>query len=223
MATVEFREVSLSRAGRPVLDRADWRLEAGELQVISGATGAGKSTLLAVAGLSLAPEGGEVALFAAPRPGPAEAPAARRRIGMAEQRPRFLEHLSVLENVAMPLRLAGVGPEARRAQAAELLDWLGLGERARHLPGALSGGERRRSALARAVIASPELILADEPSADLDREGCARALEMLAALASHGTAVAVASRDAELIRLARHHSDTTVLRLEGGRIARGEA
>lgn len=225
MNAVEIGGVRVRRGGREVLYGADWTLAPGDLHVITGATGCGKSTLLALVDLSLAPDAGELRLFGDPAPDPASAGAValRRRIGRAEQRPRFLDHLDLVENVALPLRLAGRDPAPRAAQARELLDWLGLAERAGDPPAALSEGERRRAALARAVIAGPELILADEPSEPLDRAGAARALEMLAALAQHGAAVAVATRDAELIRLARHHAEARLWRLEEGRLSPGAA
>ncbi|MDF2233493.1 ATP-binding cassette domain-containing protein [Albimonas sp. CAU 1670] len=225
MTALEIGGIRVARGGRAVLDGADWSVAPGELHVVTGATGAGKSTLLALAALSLAPQAGDLSLFGAPAPAPdaPEAPALRRRIGAAEQRPRFLEHLALGENVSLPLRLTGRDPRDRAAQARELLDWLGLGDRAGDPPAALSEGERRRAALARAVIAGPELILADEPSEAQDRPGVARALEMLAALAEHGAAVVIATRDAELVRLARHHVEARLWRLEDGRLAPGAA
>ena len=225
MAALEIGGIRMARGGRAVLDGADWTLAPGELHVITGPTGAGKSTLLALAALSLAPQGGELRLFGAPAPAPdaPEAAALRRRIGVAEQRPGFLDHLTLEENVALPLRLAGRDPADRSTQARELLDWLGLADRAGDPPAALSEGERRRAALARAVIAGPELILADEPSQAQDRAGVARALEMLAALAEHGAAVALATRDTELVRLARHHVEARLWRLEEGRLSPGVA
>lgn len=225
MTLLELSGASLERGGRTVLAGADWRLAAGELHVVTGASGSGKSALLLLAGLALGPDAGEVSLFGAPAPAPraSEAEALRARIGQAAQTPAFLEHLSLGENVALPLRLAGLAPEARRTQAAELLDWLGLTGRAADLPAALSASERRRAALARAVIASPELILADEPSAELDRGGAAQALEMLAALAEHGAGVAVATSDPELVRLARHQGGAKLWRIDEGRLERGAA
>jgi len=147
----------------------------------------------------------------------------RRRIGWAPQVPRFLDHMSLIENVAAPLRLLGRAPALRRRQAAELLDWVGLGARADDPPGALSAGERRRAGLARAVIVGPELIVADEPAGDLDAEAAERALEMLAALAAHGAAVLAATQSAELVRLARHRAEARVLTLGGGRLRGGAA
>ncbi|MGM0586010.1 MAG: ATP-binding cassette domain-containing protein, partial [Pseudomonadota bacterium] len=223
MPAVEFVQIGLRRGARAALEGIDWRLEPGELHLIAGPAGAGKSSLLAAAGLALRPAAGEARVLGRALPcGEAEAESLRRRIGRAEQTPRFLEHLSVIENVALPLRLDGRAPEARAAQARELLDWLGLADRAQAAPGALSGAERRRAALARAVIAGPELILADEPSAELDRAGAAQVLEMLAALADHGAAVAMASRDPELIGLARRQAGARLLTLEAGRL-RAEA
>lgn len=222
MPALACDRIGLRRGARPVLSGLDWRLEPGDLHLIGGGAGAGKSSLLAVAGLELAPQAGALTLLDAAAPETeAEAAALRRRIGRAEQTPVFLDHLSLRENVALPLRLAGRPPADRRAQADELLDWLGLGDRAGDPPSALSGGERRRAALARAVIAGPELILADEPAADLDRAAAAQALEMLAALADHGAAVAIATRDPELLRLGRRHAGAQVLHLEDGRLEAG--
>ncbi|MEE3099029.1 MAG: ATP-binding cassette domain-containing protein, partial [Pseudomonadota bacterium] len=157
MTAVDCIGLALSRAGRPALAGVDWRVSPGEMQIVAGPTGAGKSALLAVAGLAARQSAGELRLFGAPVPPPVRAEAEtraalRRRIGRAEARPAFLDHLSLAENVALPLRLAGRGPADRAAQAAELLDWLGLGPRASDPPSTLSDGERRRAGLARAVI-----------------------------------------------------------------------
>jgi cell division transport system ATP-binding protein len=224
MPAVAFDDIGLRLGAREVLAGVDWRVEASELHLITGTAGAGKSALLALAGLALPHRAGEAHVLGAALPcDEAAAVALRRRIGRAEQAPRFVEGMSLRENVELPLRLQGQAPAVRRRQADELLAWLGLEARADAAPAALSGGERRRAALARAVIAGPELILADEPSAELDRAGAAQVLEMLGALAGHGAAVAVATRDAELIRLAGAREDLRPWRLEGGRLRRGAA
>lgn len=218
-----FVGVRLARGGRVLVEDADWRLPPGAFHLLTGSTGAGKSAFIAAAALRLRPEAGRVHLFGAPPdPGPEARAALRGRLGWAGQTPEFLAHMTLLDNVALPLRLGGLGPETRARQARELLDWIGLGPRAGDPPARLSAGERRLAGLARAVVAAPELILADEPAADLDAETAARALEMLAALAAHGTAVLAATQSEAFVRLARHRADARVLRLEDRRLRGAE-
>ncbi|MEM6744513.1 MAG: ATP-binding cassette domain-containing protein [Pseudomonadota bacterium] len=189
-------------APAPGAASADWTLARGEAGLSLGPPGAGKTLLLEVCALLRRPASGRVQVLGEDPAGlsPADRAALRRRIGWAPQTPAFLEHLSLIENLAAPLRLAGVGPKDRAAQAAEVLDWLGLAHRADAPPARLSLGERRRAALARAVIAGPELVLADEPFAGLDETGAALAGQMLRTLAEHGAAVVVASADPSAAR-----------------------
>lgn len=154
-----------SGVGTPVLRGVDLELAAGERAVLVGPSGAGKTTLLrAIAGLE-EPDQGEVRLAGIAQ---TSVPADRRRIGMVFQEPRLLPHLSVCDNVALPLRAAGIGRRERRQTACERLDEVGMvAFSERRIPG-LSGGEQQRIALARALCGNPRALLLDEPLAALD-------------------------------------------------------
>lgn len=135
----------------------------------------------------------------------------RRRIGVVHQDCRFLDHLTVRDNIALPLEVAGRPPE--EGNLAELLNWVGLMDRAGAFPPELSGGERQRAALARAVIMSPEVILADEPTGNVDWEMSQRLLALLMELNKMGKTVLVATHDLNLIRTAKAEISARVLRI----------
>jgi cell division transport system ATP-binding protein len=138
----------------------------------------------------------------------------RRRIGVVLQDKRLLEHLNAFDNVALPLRLAGRKPADYAADVAELLAWVGLGERMEAYPQALSGGEQQRLAIARAVVNRPEILLADEPTGDVDHEMALRILRLFVELNRLGTTVLIASHDESLVS----GSGRAILHLEGGRL-----
>jgi cell division transport system ATP-binding protein len=140
----------------------------------------------------------------------------RRRIGVVHQDCQFLDHLPVIENIALPLTVTGQTMEDQQANVADLLAWVGLGERAEALPPELSGGERQRAALARALILSPDVILADEPTGNVDWEMSQRLLHLLIALNGMGKTVMIATHDLMLIRAAKAQVQARVLRLSGG-------
>ena len=191
-------------------------LPAGSFHFLTGASGAGKSTLLKLLTLVEQPTVGSLHLFgedatAAPR---RALPAFRRRMGVVFQDFRLLNHLSVFDNVALPLRLTGGKQADYAANVEEMLDWVGLGERMDDRPPSLSGGEQQRLAIARAVVTRPELILADEPTGSIDKAMGERLLKLFQSLNRLGTTVLIASHDEALAR----RSGATVLRLEGGRL-----
>lgn len=191
-------------------------LPAGSFHFLTGASGAGKSTLLKLLTLVEQPTVGSLHLFgedatAAPR---RALPAFRRRMGVVFQDFRLLNHLSVFDNVALPLRLTGGKQADYAANVEEMLDWVGLGERMDDRPPSLSGGEQQRLAIARAVVTRPELILADEPTGSVDKAMGERLLKLFQSLNRLGTTVLIASHDEALAR----RSGATVLRLEGGRL-----
>lgn len=196
-------------------------LPAGSFHFLTGASGAGKSTLLKLLTLAEQPTVGSLHLFgedatAAPRHA---LPAFRRRMGVVFQDFRLLNHLSVFDNVALPLRLTGRKQADYAANVEEMLDWVGLGERMDDRPPSLSGGEQQRLAIARAVVTRPELILADEPTGSVDKAMGERLLKLFQSLNRLGTTVLIASHDEALAR----RSGATVLRLEGGRLTGGAA
>ena len=140
----------------------------------------------------------------------------RRRIGVVHQDCQFLDHLPLEENVALPLTVAGRAADA--TELKELLSWVGLSGQVRSLPPSLSGGERQRAALARAVIMSSEMLLADEPTGNLDWEMSLRLLTLLVELNRMGTAILVATHDLNLIRAAKAQVAARVLRIKGGQV-----
>ena len=142
---------------------------------------------------------------------------ARRRIGVVHQDCQFLDHLPMAENVALPLTVSGRQDEADEYMS-DLLAWVGLSDQAGQLPPQLSGGERQRAALARAVIMSPEVVIADEPTGNIDWEMSQRLLTLLVELNKMGKAVLVATHDLNLIRAAKTQVSARVLRLRGGQL-----
>ena len=214
--------VGFGYAGGPdVLRDVNLILPAGSFHFLTGPSGAGKSTLLKLLTLEARPATGSVELFgedAGSSPRSALA-GFRRRMGLVFQDLRLLDHLTAFDNVALPLRLAGGKRDAYAADVMEILDWVGLGDRGDDRPPALSGDEKRGLAFARAVVTSPELILADEPTGGLDAATVERLLRLFQLMNRGGTTVLIASHDEGLAAA----SGASVLRLEGGRLAGGAA
>lgn len=207
--------------GPSVLRDVNLILPAGSFHFLTGPSGAGKSTLLKLLTLEARPTAGRVELFGEDAGSPSRAAVAafRRRMGLMFQDLRLLDHLSAFDNAALPLRLAGGRREAYADDVLEVLDWVELGDRSDDRPFALSGDEKRRLAFARAVVASPELILADEPAVGLAAAAGERLLRLFQAMNRVGTTVLIASHDETLAAA----SGATVLRLEGGRLTGGAA
>lgn len=215
LSGVGFGYAATHRALRDV----NLTLPAGSFHFLTGASGAGKSTLLKLLTLAEHPLTGTLHLFgedatAAPR---RDLPAFRRRMGVVFQDFRLLDHLSAFDNVALPLRLTGRRQADYAADVGEMLHWVGLGDRMDDRPPALSGGEKQRLAIARAVVTKPELILADEPTGSVDKVMGERLLKLFQSLNRLGTTVLIASHDEALAE----RSGATVLRLEGGRLSGG--
>ena len=202
-----------------VLKDLDLTLTTGSFQFLTGPSGAGKSSLLKLVYLAHRPSRGLVTLFgrdiASARRG--ELPMLRRRMGVVFQEFRLLDHLSVFDNAALPLRLAGLKPAEYHDDVAELLDWVGLGPRAQAQPATLSGGEKQRLAIARAVVARPELILADEPTGNVDPDMGARLMRLFLELNRLGATVLIATHDLALVE----RVGKPVLHLEHGRLQEG--
>ncbi len=216
---VRFDGVGL-RYGRAaeVLKDLSFELAPGSFHFLTGASGAGKTTLLRLIHLALRPSRGLITLFGADvaRLERRELPTMRRRIGVVLQDKRLLEHLNAFDNVALPLRLSGRKPADYTGDVIELLGWVGLGEKMDAFPPALSGGEQQRLAIARAVVNRPELLLADEPTGDVDHEMALRILRLFVELNRLGTTVLIASHDEGLVS----RSGRAVLHLEAGRLER---
>jgi cell division transport system ATP-binding protein len=214
---VRFEGVGLRYGRAPeVLRDLSFELDAGSFHFLTGASGAGKTSLLRLIDLALRPSRGLISLFGhdTVRLKRDELPFVRRRIGVVFQDKRLLEHLNAFDNVALPLRLAGRRPGDYRSDVTELLAWVGLAERIDAHPAALSGGEQQRLAIARAVVNRPEILLADEPTGDVDQAMALRILRLFVELNRLGTTVLVASHDEQLVA----RSGRPVLHLENGQL-----
>ena len=193
-------------AGPEVLRDISFALPERSFHFLTGPSGAGKSSLLKLLYLDHRPSHGRIEIFgrdiaATPR---SELPAIRRRIGVVFQDFRLIEHLSALENVALSLVVAGARFEAVREHVAEMLRWVGLAEQIHAKPPTLSGGEQQRVAIARAVIAKPRLLVADEPTGNVDDAVAMRILYLFEELNKMGTTVLVATHNDELISRFAH-------------------
>lgn len=199
---VRFDRVGLRYGRGPeVLNDIDLSLGAGTFNFLTGPSGAGKSTLLRLIYLALQPSRGLVSLFGhdISQRSKAELADMRRQIGVVWQNFSLIDHLSVYANVALPLRVQGVAPEQYDRNVRDLLSWVGLGERLDASPRTLSGGEKQRVAIARAVIAKPKLLIADEPTGNVDPEIGARLIRLFGEMNRMGTTVLIATHDRELI------------------------
>lgn len=210
---IRLANVSHDYGGRALLGGIDLQIAPGAFHFLTGPSGAGKSTLLKLCYGELRPSAGQIELFGQSlttlsRDGLADV---RRRIGVIHQDCRFLDHLTLAENVALPFVATGRPVPSR--DLLDLLGWVGLGDHAEALPPTLSGGERQRAALARAVILSPEVVLADEPTGNVDPEMSQRLLGLLIELNRMGTAVLIATHDMGLIRAAKSQVSARVLRI----------
>ena len=200
---VRFQNVGMRYGmGPEVLRDISFHLRPGSFHFLTGPTGAGKSSLLKLLSLAHRPSRGLITMFdhdtaTVPRD---ELPALRRKIGVVFQDFRLLNHLSALDNVALPLRISGGAEREVQDHVAELLDWVGLGDRMDARPPTLSGGEKQRVAIARAVIARPHLLIADEPTGSMDSEMGIRLMRLFVELNRVGTTVVVATHDQTLIR-----------------------
>jgi cell division transport system ATP-binding protein len=199
---IRFENVGLRYGlGAEVLKDVSFLIAPGSFQFVTGPSGAGKTSLLRLLFLSLRPTRGSVRIFnkdAATLPRSA-IPALRRRIGIVFQDFRLLDHLTTFENVALPLRVAGVEDSVYRRDVIELLEWVGLGERMWVYPQVLSGGEKQRAAIARALITRPEILLADEPTGNVDPPLARRLLRLFIELNRLGTSVVIATHDLALM------------------------
>jgi cell division transport system ATP-binding protein len=216
-AMVRFENVGMRYgAGPEVLRDVTFVLEAGSFTFLTGHSGAGKTTLLKLIDMMEPPSRGLVTLFGRDLSVTkrSEFPALRRRIGVVFQDFRLLDHLSAFDNVALPLRLAGRRENEYVQDVEELLSWVGLGDRMRAKPATLSGGEQQRIAIARAVVARPDLLIADEPTGNVDAEIGQRLIRLFAELNRLGTTVLIATHDRALIEGMRARE----MRLVDGRL-----
>jgi cell division transport system ATP-binding protein len=188
--------------GPEVLRDVSFALAPGQFAFLTGASGAGKTSLLRLLFLALKPTRGRLTLFGNDVVGlPRKAlPAMRRRIGVVFQDFRLLDHLSTQDNVALPLRIQGQAPASYNQDVSDLLNWVGLGNKLSAFPPVLSGGEKQRAAIARAVISKPDILLADEPTGNVDPALAKRLIHLFAELNRQGTTVLLATHDDSLLK-----------------------
>lgn len=213
----EFNGVSLRYGTGPeVLKDIQFTLEPGSFHFMTGESGAGKSSLLSMLYLDLLPSRGRVRLFghAVDTLSRGAKAKLRRQIGVVFQDFRLLNHLTAFDNVALPLRIAGVKESEIRRHVSEMLSWVGLEKQMKTLPPQLSGGEKQRVAIARAVINRPRILLADEPTGNVDDAMAKRLLHLFLELNKLGTTVVIATHNAPLIK----HFGFPQLHLEHGRL-----
>jgi cell division transport system ATP-binding protein len=201
---VHFENVGVRYGlGPEVLRDLTFSIEPHSFQFLSGPSGAGKTTLLRLILMSVRPTRGVMTLFGeeVSRIDQQRLADLRRRMGVVFQDFRLLDHLTLYENVALPLRVQEQEESRYRAEVTELLSWVGLGERMHVLPPVLSGGEKQRAAIARALITRPDLLLADEPTGNVDPSLARRLLRLFIELHRLGTAVLIATHDLALMDL----------------------
>ena len=182
---IEFSDVGLRYGNGPeILRDLTISVEPGSFHFLTGPSGAGKTSLLRLLLLSLKPSRGRVTMFGEDVNNLSQDRLLqmRRHIGIVFQEFRLLDHLTTFENVALPLRVLGQPESEYRPNVTELLEWVGLGERMNALPSLLSGGEKQRAAIARAVIARPKVLLADEPTGNVDPDLSSRLVHLFAEL-----------------------------------------
>src|SRR5689334_16673468 len=199
---LRFENVGLRYGmGSEVLRDLTFSIDAHSFQFLTGPSGAGKTTLLRLMLLALKPTRGLITVFGsdAARLTKGEITGLRRRIGVVFQDFRLLDHLTTYENVALPLRVQGREEASYRAEVVELLRWVGLGERMHVLPPVLSGGEKQRAAIARALIVQPDLLLADEPTGNVDPSLARRLLRLFVQPNKSGTSIVIATHDLALM------------------------
>jgi cell division transport system ATP-binding protein len=199
---IRFENVGLRYGlGPEILRDLNFRIDARSFQFLTGPSGAGKTSLLRLLFLALRPTRGLITMFDQDTASLSKDSRAtmRRRIGLVFQDFRLLDHMSTYENVALPLRVLGKDESEYRSEVVELLHWVGLGERIGAMPPILSGGEKQRAAIARAVIARPQLLLADEPTGNVDPNLGQRLLRLFIELNKSGTSVVIATHDIALM------------------------
>lgn len=190
--------------GPEVLSDVNFHLKPGSFHFLTGPSGAGKTSLLRLLFMSIRPTRGQLHMFSqdVSRVSPAKRAQLRRRVGIVFQDFRLLDHLTTWQNVALPLRVvdkrANINDD--KEDVTDLLQWVGLGDRMHAYPSVLSGGEKQRAAIARALIRKPEILLADEPTGNVDPQMARRLLRLFIELNRLGTSVLIATHDHQLMR-----------------------
>lgn len=201
---------------KPVLDQISLSLMPKSFHFVTGASGSGKTTLLKLIYLNQKPDRGRFMIFGEDRYKlePTQIQKLRQKMGIVFQDFRLFPHLTALENVALPLKIFGNSKEDIATQAKELLDWVGLSHQMNALPQALSGGEQQRVAIARAIITKPDLLLADEPTGNVDDEISLKIMRLFEELNKIGTTILIATHNEKVIS----RFDYPRLHLENGKL-----
>jgi len=205
---IRFEHVGLRYGvGPEVLTEVNFTLEAGTFHFLSGPSGAGKTSLMSMLYLGRQPTRGLMTMFGknVGQMSRHELKKMRQSIGVVFQDFRLLNHMSAFDNIALPLRIMGQGEKEIKANVEELMEWVGLGDHQHMLPNTMSGGQQQRIAVARAVITRPKLLLADEPTGNLDDEIGLRLMNLFDQLNRMGTTVVIASHNTMLIEKFGHN------------------
>ncbi|WP_086617878.1 cell division ATP-binding protein FtsE [Erythrobacter tepidarius] len=217
---VKFDNVGLRYGTDPeVLSNLSFTLYPGSFYFLTGASGAGKTSLLKLLYLAQRPSRGAIRMFGQdlmtmPRE---RLPGLRRQLGVVFQNFRLVPHLTAFDNVALPLRLAGADEGRVTKAVSDMLEWVGLAHRGQAIPATMSGGEQQRVAIARAVIARPRMLIADEPTGNVDPEMALKLLRLFEALNNRvGTTVVVATHDVHLLKKV---PDSLIMRLSKGQLS----
>ncbi|NND19744.1 MAG: ATP-binding cassette domain-containing protein [Silicimonas sp.] len=218
---IEFDNVAVEYSGRWLFTGVDLTLAPGSFHFLTGPSGAGKTTLIRLCSLELQPSEGRLSVMGEDTASLTRNDVAemRRRIGVVHQDSRFIDHLTLAENILLPATVSDADVAEAERHLEELTGWVGLAELSGSRPPELSGGERQRAALARAVILSPDVVLADEPTGNVDWEMSLRILRLLIELNRMGKTILFATHDMNLIRQAKSQVQARVLRIRDGAVA----
>ncbi|MEO0342891.1 MAG: ATP-binding cassette domain-containing protein [Pseudomonadota bacterium] len=213
---IEINAASFDYGGRRIFSDLELSIEPGSFHFLTGPSGSGKSTFLKLVYAALLPSKGSVHVFGRDTRGLErdELAALRRRIGIVQQEGEFLDHLTMSQNILLPVQLAKRSNSASVSDLADLLHWVGLADVMDAYPSEISGGERARAALARAIITGPELIIADEPTGNVDWEMAQRLVQLMVQLNKMEKTFIVATHDIGLIRSVKSMAKTRTLRLK---------
>ncbi|MEM8790276.1 MAG: ATP-binding cassette domain-containing protein [Pseudomonadota bacterium] len=217
---ISLSGVTFGYDGRETLSEISAEIPQGTFAFLTGPSGTGKTTLMKMLYLEHFPWSGQLEILGF-KPNTLyedEIVDLRRRIGIVFQDFALLEHITVMENIALPLRIAGKRSEDYREDMEQLVKWVGLGQRMHALPPQISAGEKQRAAIARAVVNSPDVILADEPTGNVDPEMGTRILRLLIELNRLGKTVLIATHDLHLIRSSKGQVSARIYRLADGKL-----